>query len=107
MLKYGVFPRIRTEYGDLQSKSYFPVFSLNMGKYRPEKTPYLDTFHAVIDSLILDSGICKIWIFEKSSNLLKTDAWRTGLLSIHFIRNIFLRAFPRRIRGISGTLTNI
>ena len=44
MLKYGVFPRIRTEYGDLQSKSYFPVFSPNMGKYRPEKTPYLDTF---------------------------------------------------------------
>ena len=25
----------------------FPVFSLNMGKYGPEKTPYSDTFHAV------------------------------------------------------------
>ena len=23
------------------------VFSLNAGKYGPEKTPYLDTFHAV------------------------------------------------------------
>ena len=23
------------------------VFSPNKGKYRPEKTPYLDTFHAV------------------------------------------------------------
>ena len=31
---------IRTEYGDLRSKSY-------TGKYRPEITPYLDTFHAV------------------------------------------------------------
>ena len=25
----------------------FPVFSPNAGNYRPEKTPYLDTFHAV------------------------------------------------------------
>ena len=29
------------------SGSYFPVFWLNTGKYWPEKTPYLDTFHAV------------------------------------------------------------
>ena len=26
----------------------FPVFGLNTGKYGPEKTPYLDTFHAAI-----------------------------------------------------------
>ena len=26
---------------------YFPVFGLNTGKYRPEITPYLHTFHAV------------------------------------------------------------
>ena len=26
---------------------YFPLFSLNAGKYGPEKTPYLDTFHEV------------------------------------------------------------
>ena len=40
MSKYGVF-----------SSPYFPVFVLireiYSGKYRPEKTPYLDTFHAV------------------------------------------------------------
>ena len=36
----SVFSCIRTEYGDL-------LFSPNTGKYRPEKTPYLDTFHAV------------------------------------------------------------
>ena len=29
------------------SGPYFPVFVLNTGKYRPEKTTYLDTFHAV------------------------------------------------------------
>ena len=48
--KYGVF-----------SGPFFPVFGLNterygvcspnVGKYRPEKTPYLDTFHAVLDLL--------------------------------------------------------
>ena len=26
---------------------YFPAFSPNTGKYGPEITPYLDTFHAV------------------------------------------------------------
>ena len=35
-LKYGVI------FGP-----YFPVFGLDAGKYGPEKTPYLDTFHAV------------------------------------------------------------
>ena len=30
---------------------YFPVFGLNTGKYGPEITPYLDTFHVV--SIIL------------------------------------------------------
>ena len=34
--KYGAF-----------SGPYFPVFGLNTEKYGPEKTPYLDTFHAV------------------------------------------------------------
>ena len=36
MSKYGVI-----------SVPYFPVFGLNTGKYGPEITPYLDTFHAV------------------------------------------------------------
>ena len=36
MFKYGVF-----------SGPYFPIFGLNTGKYEPEKTPYLDTFHVV------------------------------------------------------------
>ena len=37
MSKYEVF-----------SGPYFPVFGLNTEKYGPEKTPYLDTFHAVL-----------------------------------------------------------
>ena len=36
---WSVFPRIRIEYGQI-------VFSPNAGKHGPEKTPYLDTFHA-------------------------------------------------------------
>ena len=35
--KYGVF-----------SGQYFPLFRLNTVKYGPKKSPYLDTFHAVI-----------------------------------------------------------
>ena len=29
---------------------YFPVFGPNTGKYGPEITPYLDTFHAVVEA---------------------------------------------------------
>ena len=42
--------------GNTFSGPYFPVFGLNMerysGKYGPEKTPYFDTFHAVVFSLL-------------------------------------------------------
>ena len=32
----------------------FLVFGLNTGKYRPERTPYLDTFQAAIHVIIYD-----------------------------------------------------
>ena len=38
--KYGVF-----------SGPYLPLFGLNTGKSGPEKTPNLDTFHAVLHFL--------------------------------------------------------
>ena len=38
MSKYGVL-----------SGPYFPTFGLNTGKYGPGKTPYLDTFHSVLE----------------------------------------------------------
>ena len=41
-----------SKYGVISVPS-FPVFGLNTGKYRPEITPYLDTFHAVIESSYL------------------------------------------------------
>ena len=32
---------------------FWSVFSPNMGKYGPEKTPYLDTFHAIMLSKVI------------------------------------------------------
>ena len=34
---------------------YFPVFRMNTEKYRQEKNPYLDTFHAMNLNLNLKS----------------------------------------------------
>ena len=45
---WSVFSCIRTEYGEIRSR-----LSPNTGKYGPEITPYLDTFHAVQDNLLL------------------------------------------------------
>ena len=45
---------------------YFPVFSLNTGKHRPDITPYLDTFHAV-------------WIWSMNNYFLKN--WKDSHLS--------------------------
>ena len=39
------------------SSPYFPIFRINTGKYGPEKTPYLDTFHAAIDSVTLHIAV--------------------------------------------------
>ena len=39
-----------SKYGVI-SGLYFPVFGLNTGKYGPEITPYLVTFHAVIEKI--------------------------------------------------------
>ena len=41
----------RTEY-----REYLFVFSPNTGKYGPEKTPHLDTFHAVTNFLFLSKA---------------------------------------------------
>ena len=47
------FPKLYTawkvsKYGVIYGP-YFPVFGLNTGKCGPEITPYLDTFHAVLE----------------------------------------------------------
>ena len=56
---WSVFSCIPTEYGDL-------VFSANTGKYRPEETPYLDTFHAVIClSIKLTLALIEAFMLDK------------------------------------------
>ena len=43
---WSIFSRIQRD------TKYLSVFSPNAGKYRPEKSPYLDTFHTVVYSRI-------------------------------------------------------
>ena len=45
-----------SKYGVI-SGSYFPVFSPNTGKYGPEITPYLNTFHAVHAKMVENNRI--------------------------------------------------
>ena len=53
MAKYGVISGPYFSVFGLNAEIYqISVFSLNTGKYGPEKTPYLDTFHAVKFDLI-------------------------------------------------------
>ena len=59
----AITARIVSKYGVI-SGPYFPVFGPNKGKYGPEITPYLDTFHPV--SLIAPG----VWIAEYKSTLL-------------------------------------
>ena len=54
MCKYGVFSGLFFLAFGLNTNRY--VFSPNAGKYGPEKTPYLDTFHAVICKMLPFTG---------------------------------------------------
>ena len=76
---WSIFSNIRTEYGEIlcgQMRTYLSVFSPNAGKYRPEKTPYLDTFHAVGGCRLLSST--NFQIFKTFSSFLRSRA--SGLL---------------------------
>ena len=53
---------------------YFSVFSPNAGKYGPEKTPYLDTFHAVFTSGVGPDILMKIVAFAKIRNTITTKS---------------------------------
>ena len=54
----------------MRDTPYISVFSSNAGKYGPEKTPYLDTFHAVILKL---NWIAELELMKKLSFFL--SAW--------------------------------
>ena len=73
MSKFGVF-----------SGPYFPAFSPNKGKYRPENTPYLDIFHAVQVSSLKSAhekeSFCSDFIFE--NKLWGSTNLHTGILQV-------------------------
>ena len=48
---------------------YFPVFIPNMAKYGPEKTPYLDIFHAVNVLILLWVPFTAILISNLGKNV--------------------------------------
>ena len=52
-----------SKYGVI-SGLYFPVFSPNTGKYGPEITPYLDTFHAALCLQWICQAKFFIYLFE-------------------------------------------
>ena len=54
---YGVNLRMQSEYRKRRTRKEISVFSPNTVKYGPEKTPYLDTFHAVLISSCYCSGV--------------------------------------------------
>ena len=66
MSKYEIFSGPYFPAFGLNTERY-EVFSPNAGKYRPEKTPYLDTFHTVLISknivknLKYIVAIIKVW----------------------------------------------
>ena len=55
MSKYGVFSGPYFPEFRLNTERY-GVFSPNRGKYGPEKTPYLDTFHAVLLDIFTENA---------------------------------------------------
>ena len=60
------------------SGPHFPVFSPNTGKYGPEKTPYLDTFHAVIRQSLPSSSLT----FIRYRNLDKATTFNPFLVVV-------------------------
>ena len=66
-----------SKYGVI-SGPYFPVFSPNTGKYGPEITPYLDTFHVVnsINSKGIEMLVFKILLalLQREKNFLRIQS---------------------------------
>ena len=94
----------------VQIRSYFwSVFSLNTGKYGPEITPYLDTFHAVTEeynpntrheTLIVFDDMIADMLNSKKLNPIVTELFIRGRklnISLVFISE-FYSAVPKNIR---------
>ena len=58
MSKYRVFsgPFLPAFSLNTEKYGYLSIFNPNVGKYGPEKTPFLDTFHAVIKTGVFEEN---------------------------------------------------
>ena len=65
MTRYGVF-----------SGTYFPVFGMNTGKYGPEETPYLNTFHSVLFTVTC------LYLFTLTYPYLRCLCYYTNLIKL-------------------------
>ena len=79
MSKYGVI-----------SGPHVPVFSLNTGKYGPEGTPYLDTFHAVLLKIDCFSALLTISSFHINPPLYQTDSSSASFLKDFYSQITFI-----------------
>ena len=84
MSKYGV-----------TSGPYFPVFSPNTGRYRPEITPFLDTLHAVIFyyewnqhylSLLLTEALARRWSVRNMSLKISQNSQENTCVAFSLIK---------------------
>ena len=66
---------------------YLSVFSPNAGKYGPQISPYLDTFHAVL-----------IWSLQVTVN-------RFGILTCYYLQWNFLAVPIKRLKDLPSRLT--
>ena len=120
--KYGVFSGPYFPAFSLNTERYFvfsfSVFSLNAVKYGPEKTSYLDTFHAVYFIVFINHLLCfYISVFRLSFKqprmcVLNITVWRevfekflrTKLFFVKF-QTLSLQAFSFQSSLIPNTQT--
>ena len=88
MSKYGVFSGTYFhEFGLNTEKYYLLLFSPNTGKYGPEKTPYLDTFHEVKIQDMKDKNHDmknKIQYVKKQNSRYQKKPYQTSMIEIFF-----------------------
>ena len=71
------------------SDPYFPVFGVNVGKYRPEITPYLDTFHTVMVQHFLE------WLATEMQSNLFQESHLFGKHSEKFDDSVWVQTVSR------------
>ena len=83
MSKYGGFSGAYFQHLDRirRDTPYLSVFSPNEGKYGPEKTPYSDTFQAVLIKNIESTTDAQIFLNHIFS-------WNQILISIYFLFSV-------------------